>query len=175
MEYVIIIGIIIVIFLLWRNGRDERFMSSERFISSHPNDWLILVSDRISTVEVKDGRYIEFIPIIGWRYNHWSHKYGYLSPITPPIYQVKDKLDDSKGILEYFSYWIRDGREYEISSEWTSGNDFWSNLSEWVENGEKIISKKTNIPECLRTEYFNIINKTQSESLPNDNQDDPQS
>jgi len=156
-DYFILLGIIGIIYLLWSNSKGDRY------ISSNSSDWLILVSNRISTVEVKEGRHLQFIPIIGWKYNYWSHKFGYLTPITPPIYRVTDKLKNSNGNLEYSSYWIRDGREYDISTEWTSGNDFWSSLTEWVSDGQEIITH-SHIPECLRPKYLSIINKNQSES-----------
>jgi len=153
MEFITILGIVIILFLFLNN------QGGNRFLSSYSSDWLILVSQKISTVEVKNGRYIEFIPILGWMYNPKSHKYGNLIPVTPPIYRVKDKIDNKDGKLEFMSYWIRDGREYVISTEWTSGNDFWSNLSEWVENGEEIITTWTTVPDSIRTKFFNILNK----------------
>lgn len=148
-EYIILVCLLVIIFLLWKNN--------DKFISSSSNDWLILVWYLKSDPDknVKTIIHIQFVPIVGWRYNHWSHKYGNLSPITPPIYQVKDQLEDSNECVRC-SYWIRDGREYGISSEWTSRNYFWEDLTIWVEGGFEI-NIETYIPDSLQTKVHNIL------------------
>ena len=95
--------------------------------------WDIPFSDpdeNVKTVDVDKNIHIVFVPIIGWRYNHWSHKYGNLNPITPPIYKVKDRLEDSNDYIRS-SYWVRDGGECIISSVWTSEVNFWEDLRYW--------------------------------------------
>jgi hypothetical protein len=158
-EITIVVCLLVIIFLLWRNN--------EKFISAHSSDWLILlwykdkdIIDKdvnVKTFDVDETINIQFVPIVGWKYNHWYSTYGNLSPITPPIYQVNDRLEWSDGYIRT-SYWIRDGKQYEISSELTSENDFWNDLVDWVMSNREI-KIHGNIPDSLQKKVENVLNK----------------
>lgn len=159
MEYSIYFCLLIIIYLLWRKN--------DIFISSHSNDWIIRVSykifkdldleGKIKDTNVVDNKIsIEFVPIIGWKYNHWSHKYGKMTPITPPFYGGKNILTSSSGD-EITLYWFRDGGEYQIDTEWTSRSDFWEDLTNWkIYCGYKIVIDGT-IPDSFQNRVQKIL------------------
>lgn len=159
MEYIIAACLLLIIFLLWRNG------SEGRCVSGHSNDWLILLwykdqnildkDIKVKSFNVDETINIQFIPIIGWRYSHWSGMHGNLNPITPSAYQVKDRLQWDDGYIRT-SYWIRDGKQYDISPEWTSENDFWKDLADWVESNQEI-KIHGNMPDSLQDKVRKII------------------
>lgn len=118
--------------------------------------------------KIIDDIKIMFVPIIGWKYDDWSHQYGKLTPITPPWYRIKDRLEKKDGEVR-MSYYVRDGVECEISSEWTTGDgNFWGNLYEWSYQ-DKVISFG-HIPDSLKNKVQKMIehkqiSKVQDETL----------
>lgn len=158
-EYIILICLLLIIFLLWRDGAEGRF------VSSRSSDWFILlwykdkdIIDKdvnVKTFDVDETINVQFVPIVGWKYSHWYRTYGNMSPITPPSYQVKDRLEWDDGYIRT-SYWIRDGKQYEISSEWTSENDFWKDLADWVML-DRTIEVHGNVPNSLQAKLQNIL------------------
>mgnify|MGYP000919824697 CR=1 FL=1 len=162
-EGVIVVCLIIIVFVL-----DRKF--NNKFISSNASDWLILLwykefkdfdlDGKVKNIEILDNEInVEFVPIIGWKYNDTSHKYGYLTPITPPIYRVKDRISDSDKFVQR-SYWIRDGKGYEISSEWTEHEDIWGELTNWIIDGKKI-KFNSSIPDSLQNNIQDIYKKSE--------------
>jgi len=136
------------------------------FFAASSEDWIVLEWHKIRDAgtdkamwDAGSPMHIEFVPVIGWAYDHWGYKHGKPTPITPPHYRVRARLNvgplDRKAEYETFSYWIRKGEVYNISQEWDSG-DFWENLSRHTVAGVKTVVHG-NVPECCRKRLFQII------------------
>jgi hypothetical protein len=116
-----------------------------RVLAANSNEWLVLEWYKLSDVsetgirsrENQTPSHVEFVPIIGWTYDHYGYKYGKPTPITPPAYRVQDRLD-SETKYKTVSYWVRDGAVFDISDYWSHAGDFWENLSDQAAIGTKI-------------------------------------
>ncbi|MFZ4440914.1 MAG: hypothetical protein ACOYOS_21080 [Syntrophales bacterium] len=160
MEIVVLILLGLIVVFLWT------IKCGLKFFAASSDDWIVLEWHKIRGAGTAKAMwaadapvYIEFVPVIGWTYDHWGYKYGKPTPITPPHYHVRDRLNvkllDSKAEYETISYWIRNGLEYNISDEWGSV-DFWETLLDNAIAG-KIIEVHGNVPDSCSKRLFEII------------------
>ncbi len=151
-EIIIIVLLVIIVFSL------RKRLYGLRFLPANSSDWLVLEWHKIDDDGSWDSNepvHIEFVPIIGWTYDHWGFKYGQPTPITPPSYHVASRLE-KKNEYETLSYWIRDGESFEISDYWTHAGDFWESLADYAVAESKIEIRGA-VPNCCRKRLFNII------------------
>lgn len=152
MQIAIFFALLLVVILLWR------ILSRPRIVPGSLNEWLLVTwyDTDPDIIQDKDTFHIQFIPIVGWQYR--TIKYGPL-PLTPPIYQVKERLFEK--IIsgrEYRCYWIRDGAILNFSNEWCDEDDPWVNLEHYASygNGFKIWGEVPNYFKDKITEMRSI-------------------
>lgn len=153
----IVILLLLAVIFLWRIAFGPRFLPAAY------NEWLVLewhavlhggdaakrIWDTNAPIE------IQFVPIIGWKYDHYGYKYGKPAPITPPAYHVQKRLDaDQK--YETLSYWLRDDVVFDISDEWRHAGDLWEHLSDYAIGGAKI-AIHGNVPSCCQRRLSEIL------------------
>ncbi|HEX9262077.1 MAG TPA: hypothetical protein VF893_06065 [Candidatus Bathyarchaeia archaeon] len=134
-------------------------MLYKKFLPANSSDWLVLEWHKLDAAKSmwdnKAPVHIEFVPIIGWEYDHWGYKYSKPTPITPPAYRVKSRLDSTTE-YETVSYWVRDGAVFEIDAYWSHGGDFWKKLSDHAIAGHKI-ELHGSVPDCCHKRFFDIL------------------
>jgi hypothetical protein len=124
-------------------------------ISSSSNDWLIFSYLN----EENNHRNINFLPIIGWKYHHNTNSSRCYEPVTP-FYGKEGIINRFSKTKKYFRYyWIRDGKEFDFTDDVnSSGRSFWEDLNGYVLDDTKI-DLLSNVPDSLRTKYYEIIEK----------------
>jgi hypothetical protein len=164
MEIITLILLALVAALLWRISNSIKF--GLKFFTASSDDWVVLKSYKIRDAGTAKAGWdanapiqIEFVPIIGWTYDHGGYKYGKPTPITPPAYHVRERLNvspaDSKSQYHTLSYWIRNGVVFYISDEWDSGN-LWEDLLDYAIAG-RIIEVHGSVPNSCRKELSEIM------------------
>lgn len=155
MEIITVILLVVISVLLWK------IKFGPRFLAANANDWVILEWHKLRdpgnvekvTWDDEAPMHIEFVPVMGWEYKH-----GKATPITPPAYQIRSRLNvsrfDNKAKDETLGYWIRDGAVYDFSG--MSSGDFWENLSDFASAGIKI-EVHGDVPDFFRKKLFEII------------------
>ncbi len=157
MQTGIVILLLLVAVLLWRIAFGPRFLPASY------NEWLVLEWHAVlygdnAAKRTWDGNApieIQFVPIIGWKYDHYGYKYGKSTPLTPPAYHVQNRLDTALK-YETLSYWLRDDVVFDISDEWSHAGNFWENLSEYAIAGTKI-KVHGNVPNCCQRKLSEIL------------------
>lgn len=145
MEITIVVCLLVIIFLLWKNN--------DKVILSSSNDWLVLLWENEGKIN------IEFSPIIGWRYRKSIQSMGHYEPVTP-FYGKKYRTDENFNKFKIISYyWFRDGKQYDYTDDIRSFNqNFWEDLNENVKSNVKI-KLLSNIPDIFKDKYDNIVSK----------------
>ena len=157
MQIAVLILLLVIAALLWRNAFRPRFLPAVS------DEWLVLEWHAILHADDVAKRtldndalvHIQFVPIIAWKYDHYGYKYGKPTPVTPPAYQVQNRLDTASK-YETMSYWLRDGAVFDISDYWSHAGDFWENLSGYAIAGTKI-ELHGSVPSCYQRKLSEIV------------------
>jgi len=151
MEYIIVIGIIIIIILLlWKN--------CNKVIPSGSNDWLVILSEKDTDKIVS----VEFLPVIGWRYGKSLSSRGHYEPVTPFYGNRLSYRINKFNLINY--YWFRDGHEYDFTDDVRSfSRSFWEDLKSYMYNDYRLIPI-SNIPETFKDKYTMIIDEHKNKS-----------
>jgi hypothetical protein len=152
MEIVSVILVVLIATLFWRVA------FGPNFLTANFNDWLVLEWHKLNaegTWDTEAPVHLQFVPIIGWKYNRWGQKHAKQTPITPFAYRVESRLD-SRTEYETLGYWIRDNATCHISEYWSHGGDFWETLAGHATAGSKI-EVHGDVPDSCRDRLSKIL------------------